>query len=95
MTILSIKLFLKETRIVEFKCMGPLTERLWDGHGDSFEVHAQALLTCPLLDLNLEVPDVGVLALDVVIHVTEMVLEVVNVHIYREEGVGRNDCFNF
>ena len=95
MTILSVKFFLKETWIVEFECVWPLAERLGDGHGDSFEVHAQALLTCPLLDLNLEVPDVGVLALDVVIHVPKMVLEVVNVHIYREEGVGRNDCFNF
>ena len=95
MTILSVKLFLKEARIVEFECVWPLTKRLRDGHGDSFEVHSQALLTCPLLDLNLEVPDQGVLALDIVIHAPKIVFEIVNVYIYREEGIGRNDCFNF
>ena len=95
MTILGVELFFEEARIVEFECMWSLAERLGDGHGDSFQVHAQALLACPLLDLYLEIPEVGLLALDVVIHVPKMVLEIVNVHVYREEGVGWNDCFNF
>ena len=95
MTIFSVELFFKEARIVEFECVWPLAERLGDGYGDSFEVHAQALLSCPLLDFNLQIPDVSILVLDVVVHVAKVVLEIVNIHVNGEEGVGRNDCFNF
>ena len=95
MTILSVKLFLKEAWIVEFEGMWPLTKCLGNGHRNSFKVHAQALLTCPLFNFDIKIFDVNFLALDVAFQISEMILQIINVHIDREESVGRDDCFNF
>ena len=94
-TVLCIKLFFKEARVVEFESMRSFAECLRDSQCDSAQIHAHHFLTCSLFDILLELKDATFLAMYYKFELPKVVLQVVNINIDREESIWRYDCFNF
>ena len=95
MTILSVELFLKEARIIQFEGVRSLTESVWNCDGDPAKVRTDDLLTGALTNFQIQVAQALLLALNNILDVAEVLLQVVDVHVDGKKGVRWNDCFNF
>ena len=95
MTILCVKLFLEKHRIVEFESVWSFAESMRNGDSNTTQVSAHDFLGGPLRYLFFESSEVGILSLHHASDLCEMVLQIVNIDIDGEEGVRRDDCFNF
>ena len=93
LAILRFKLFVEKGLIVELEGLRPLTECLWKAPCNHGEVLAEEAIGGSQGHLLLDQADLSALTSHNAPHLSEMVLEVVEVDVELEKGVRWYDCF--